>query len=93
MCQNFLIKARNSHRTSFLLHLVQILNRFFFFFVFFFFFFFFFFFGGGGVRGEGVKRILESIFWKDGTYVGFYHNETKRSSFPVMTVSCVDNKG
>ena len=53
-----------------------------------------FFLGGGvGQRVKGVKRILASIFWKDGTYVGFYHNETKRSSFPVMTVSCVDNKG
>ena len=81
LCWDFLIKALNSYRTSFLLHLVQILNL------------FFFFFWAVGGRGEGVKRILASIFWKDGTYVGFYHNETKRSSFPVMTVSCVDNKG
>ena len=77
-----MIKARNSHRTSFLLHLVQILNRFFG--------------GGGGGLGRGFKGLRESsqvFFLEDGTYVGFYHNETKRSSFPVMTVSCVDNKG
>ena len=42
----FLIKARNSHRTSFLLHLVQILYR-------------FFFLGGGGL-GRGSKGLRES---------------------------------